>query len=289
MDSFCWRHSKAIPAFWSEKMTNVKPLTKGRNIRQFFKHHTANDKHQILIQVESFSKRQLKTILMDKKLRETTNLYVELKNSKRKVKGATLGTNSLLPFDVNVMPTTHNIVGWYILRPFAHPVASCCMLLGVVTQILKSVKLLATWKPNTVGQQLLGVVGLGPFARSVTNARRMPGKGSGMGTLGRISFKRIILFFWNAAFPLSFDSAVPSPSLLGSWKHYHVGSAEDELLSGNSIEAGYYERQIWQPFPLFLITLKKLVAALVTFDKKFVWEKVQKARWWQRPDAFCPE
>ena len=81
---------------------------------------------------------------MDKKLRETTNLYVELKNSKRKVKGATLGTNSLLPFDVNVMPTTHNIVGWYILRPFAHPVASCCMLLGVVTQILKSVKLLAT-------------------------------------------------------------------------------------------------------------------------------------------------
>ena len=58
-----------------KKMTNVKPRAKGRNIRQFFKHHTANDKHQILIQVESFSKRQLKTILMDKKLRETTNLY----------------------------------------------------------------------------------------------------------------------------------------------------------------------------------------------------------------------
>ena len=40
---------------------------------------------------------------MDKKLRETTNLYVELMNTKRKVKGETLGTNSLLPFDVNVM------------------------------------------------------------------------------------------------------------------------------------------------------------------------------------------
>ena len=32
-------------------MTNVKPRAKGRNIRQFFKHHTANDKHQILIHI----------------------------------------------------------------------------------------------------------------------------------------------------------------------------------------------------------------------------------------------
>ena len=54
------------------------PARRELTVRQFFKHHTANDKHQILIQVESFSKRQLKTILMDKKLRETTNLYVEL-------------------------------------------------------------------------------------------------------------------------------------------------------------------------------------------------------------------
>ena len=42
---------------------------------------------------------------MNKKLRETTNLCVEIMNSKRQVKG-TLGhvvhTNSGLPFDVNV-------------------------------------------------------------------------------------------------------------------------------------------------------------------------------------------
>ena len=42
---------------------------------------------------------------MDKKLRETTNLCVEIMNSKRQVKGETWsrGTNSRLPFDVNVM------------------------------------------------------------------------------------------------------------------------------------------------------------------------------------------
>ena len=42
---------------------------------------------------------------MDKKLRETTNLGVEIMNSKRQEKLETWsrGTNSLLPFDVNVM------------------------------------------------------------------------------------------------------------------------------------------------------------------------------------------
>ena len=39
---------------------------------------------------------------MDKKLRETTNLSVEIMNSKRQVK-ETLRTISRLPFDVNVM------------------------------------------------------------------------------------------------------------------------------------------------------------------------------------------
>ena len=41
-------------------------------------------------------------------------------------------------------PTTSNIVGCYMLCPFAHPVACCCVLLGVVAQSLKPVKLLAT-------------------------------------------------------------------------------------------------------------------------------------------------
>ena len=38
-------------------------------------------------------------------------------------------------------PTTPNIVGCYMLRPFAHPVACCWMLLRVVVQSLKPVKL----------------------------------------------------------------------------------------------------------------------------------------------------
>ena len=38
-------------------------------------------------------------------------------------------------------PTTPNIVGCYMLRPFAHPVACCWMLSRVVAQSLKPVKL----------------------------------------------------------------------------------------------------------------------------------------------------
>ena len=41
---------------------------------------------------------------MDKKLRETTHLGVEIMNSKRQVEESwSRGTNSRLPFDVNVM------------------------------------------------------------------------------------------------------------------------------------------------------------------------------------------
>ena len=32
-------------------------------------------------------------------------------------------------------PTTPNIVGCYMLRPFPHPVACCCVLLGVVASV----------------------------------------------------------------------------------------------------------------------------------------------------------
>ena len=39
-------------------------------------------------------------------------------------------------------PTTPNLVGCYMLRLFAHPVACCCMLLWVVVQSLKPVNLL---------------------------------------------------------------------------------------------------------------------------------------------------
>ena len=57
-------------------------------------------------------------------------------------------------------PTALNFVGCYVLRPFAHPVAFCCMLLGVVAQSLKPIKLLATCKRT---QQLPTM--LRPFAR----------------------------------------------------------------------------------------------------------------------------
>ena len=56
-----------------------------------------------------------------------------------------------------------------MLRPFAHPVACCCVLLGVIAQSLKPVKRLATCKraqklPTLSGQQCREL--LGPFARS---------------------------------------------------------------------------------------------------------------------------
>ena len=47
-------------------------------------------------------------------------------------------------------PKPPSIVGCYMLRPFAHPVACvacCCMLLGVVAQSVKPVKLLSQQLP----------------------------------------------------------------------------------------------------------------------------------------------
>ena len=46
--------------------------------------------------------------------------------------------------------TLPNIVGCYLFYPFAHPVACCCMLLGVGTQSLKPVKLLSLQLPTFV-------------------------------------------------------------------------------------------------------------------------------------------
>ena len=45
-------------------------------------------------------------------------------------------------------PTTPNIVGCYTLRPFAHSVAYCWMLLRVVAQSLKPVKLFSQQLPT---------------------------------------------------------------------------------------------------------------------------------------------
>ena len=46
------------------------------------------------------------------------------------------------------LPTTSNIVGCYMLRPFAHPVACCWMLLRVVAQSLKPVKVFSQQLPT---------------------------------------------------------------------------------------------------------------------------------------------
>ena len=57
-----------------------------------------------------------------------------------------------------------------MLRPLAHPIACSCVLLGVVAQSLKPVKLLAPW---TRTQELLILLGqqcwelLRPFTRSL--------------------------------------------------------------------------------------------------------------------------
>ena len=45
-----------------------------------------------------------------------------------------LANNSQYDFHIFIIA---NIVGCYILRPFAHPVACCCVLLGVVAESLK--------------------------------------------------------------------------------------------------------------------------------------------------------
>ena len=60
-------------------------------------------------------------------------------------------------------PTTPNIVGCYMLRPFAHHVPCCCVLLGVVVaQSLKPVKLLSQQLPTSHA-----CVDLLQFARSL--------------------------------------------------------------------------------------------------------------------------
>ena len=50
--------------------------------------------------------------------------------------------------DATLLATTPNIVRCYMLRPFAHPVTCCWMLLRVVTQSLKPVKLFSQQLPT---------------------------------------------------------------------------------------------------------------------------------------------
>ena len=67
-----------------------------------------------------------------------------------------------VPLDGTLLPQAlckrAQIVGCFMLLPFAHPVAFGCVLLGIVAQSLKPVKLLATCKRTQQILKLLGVV-----------------------------------------------------------------------------------------------------------------------------------
>ena len=71
-----------------------------------------------------------------------------LRTEKILYKGFTIPGNSVFCIETNIKYgqskapwKRRNIAGCYMVRPFAHPVSCCCMLLGVVAQSLKSVKL----------------------------------------------------------------------------------------------------------------------------------------------------
>ena len=79
----------------------------------------------------------------------------------------TCQTFSTLQTGATLLANKSYVVGCYMLRPFAHPIAFCWMLLRVVGQSLKPVKLLAPCKrahfcwptsPNIVAPTMLGVV-----------------------------------------------------------------------------------------------------------------------------------
>ena len=85
----------------------------------------------------------------------------------RCAKFETCQTFSTLQTGATLLANKSYVVGCYMLRPFAHPIAFCWMLLRVVGQSLKPVKLLAPCKrahfcwptsPNIVAPTMLGVV-----------------------------------------------------------------------------------------------------------------------------------
>ena len=93
-----------------------------------------------------------------------------LRTEKILYKGFTIPGNSVVCIEAHIKygqskapGNGRNIAGCYMVRPFAHPVSCCCMLLGVAAESLKPVKLLATCKRT---QQLPTM--LRPFARGLS-------------------------------------------------------------------------------------------------------------------------
>jgi len=85
---------------WSRRPGSDDSEKKGIEIVESLS-FTYTDSSWEFLKIENEQIKQLKTTLMDRKLRETTNLGVEIMNSKRQVKKKR--TNSRVPFDVNVM------------------------------------------------------------------------------------------------------------------------------------------------------------------------------------------
>ena len=84
---------------------SLKQIIRGFELQVYGKRQTSDSSWEFL-QIKDEKKKQLKTILMDKKLREITNLRVEMMNSKRQVKRKLVGSRSTttrLPFDVNMI------------------------------------------------------------------------------------------------------------------------------------------------------------------------------------------
>ena len=83
---------------------SLKQIIRGFKLQVYGKRQTSDSSWEFL-QIKDEKKKQLKTILMDKKLREITNLGVEMMNSKRQVKRKLVGSRSTtrLPFDVNMI------------------------------------------------------------------------------------------------------------------------------------------------------------------------------------------
>ena len=74
--------------------------------------------------------------------------YVLIRLSKANVNYFPLKCKAPCKRTQHCWPTTPNIVGCYLLRPFAHPVACCWMLLRVVAHSLKPVKLFSQQLPT---------------------------------------------------------------------------------------------------------------------------------------------
>ena len=134
--------------YHSKQQSDLKEQLQIRRVGVQFRCFSANAWGKVFLRLFTGRGYWHKTLL-----KQFTALYTKKNDVKQTVKPRVNG---------------RNVAGCYFLRPFAHPVACCCGLLGVVAQSLKPVKLLATRKrtqqlPILLGQQCWEL--LCPFVR----------------------------------------------------------------------------------------------------------------------------